>query len=295
MGNGRRGGLAAPILRSVGGLTTVRLVGYNTRMPVPLYLVDAFTDRPFAGNPAGVCLPDTHLDPARMQSVAAEMNQAETAFVRPRPDGDWDLRWFTPTVEVELCGHATLASAHVLWQTGRVPASTAIRFHTLSGVLTCTSRGGRIEMDFPAEPALPVQSPAEEAFALGAAPTFVGRNRMDMLVVLDSAAEVRDLAPDMEQVSKIKTRGVIVTARSDLPEADFVSRFFAPQSGVAEDPVTGSAHCCLGPYWRGVLGKDELVGRQVSRRGGTVAVRVAGDRVILGGTAVTVVEGRLNV
>jgi PhzF family phenazine biosynthesis protein len=264
-------------------------------MSASLYLVDAFTDRPFAGNPAAVCLLDGHPDAAWMQAAAAEMNQAETAFVRPRPDGDWDLRWFTPTVEVELCGHATLASAHVLWESRRVPAATPVRFHTKSGVLTCTNRDGRIEMDFPAEPAAPIQAPAEEAFALGAAPTFVGRNRMDMLVVLGSAAEVRALAPDLGLVAKIPARGVIVTAGSDTPDADFVSRFFAPQSGVAEDPVTGSAHCCLGPYWRGVLGKDELVGRQVSKRGGTVLVRVAGDRVILGGTAVTVVEGELRV
>jgi PhzF family phenazine biosynthesis protein len=268
---------------------------YNNRMSVPLYLVDAFTDRPFAGNPAAVCLPDTARDAAWMQAAASEMNQAETAFLRPRPDGDWDLRWFTPTVEVELCGHATLASAHVLWETGRAPAANPVRFHTQSGVLTCTKRGDRVEMDFPAEPATAVQAPAEEAFALGAAPAFVGRNRMDMLVVLNSAAEVRRLAPDLGQVAKIKARGVIVTARADEPGFDFVSRFFAPQSGVAEDPVTGSAHCCLGPYWRGVLGKDELVGRQVSKRGGTVAVRVAGDRVILGGSAVLVVEGKLNV
>jgi len=264
-------------------------------MSAPLYLVDAFTDRPFAGNPAAVCLPEVHLDPLTMQAVAGEMNQAETAFIRTRPDGDWDLRWFTPTVEVELCGHATLASTHVLWETGRVSHSLSIRFHTQSGVLTCTRRGGHIEMDFPAEPATPVQSPAEEAFALGAAPTYVGRNRMDMLVVLGSAAEVRDLAPDMGQVAGIQARGVIVTARSDVPESDFVSRFFAPQSGVAEDPATGSAHCCLGPYWREVLGKDELIGRQVSKRGATIRVRVVGDRVILGGSAVTVVEGRLGV
>jgi len=260
-------------------------------MPGPLYLVDAFTDRPFSGNPAGICLPDADRDHLWMQAVAAEMNQAETAFLRPRSDGDWDLRWFTPTVEVDLCGHATLASAHVLWESGRMPAGQPVRFHTRSGVLTCTAAGGQIEMDFPAEPATPIQAPAQEAFALGAAPTFVGRNRMDMLVVLDSAETLRQLAPDMGLVVKIKARGVIVTARSDRPGADFVSRFFAPQSGVAEDPVTGSAHCCLGPYWRDVLGKDELIGYQASKRGGTVAVRCVGNRVILGGTAVTVVEG----
>ncbi|MBO0698336.1 MAG: PhzF family phenazine biosynthesis protein, partial [Zavarzinella sp.] len=212
-------------------------------MPIPLFLVDAFTDRPFAGNPAAVCLPDGERDSTWMQSVAVEMNQAETAFVRPRRDGDWDLRWFTPVVEVELCGHATLASAHVLWETGRVARDRPVRFHTQSGVLTCTLANGRIEMDFPAEPATPVQAPAEEAFALGATPVFVGRNRMDMLVVLGTAEEVRQLAPDMGQVARIKTRGVIVTAKSDRPDADFVSRFFGPQSGIAEDPVTGSAHC----------------------------------------------------
>jgi PhzF family phenazine biosynthesis protein len=263
-------------------------------MPVPLFLIDAFTDRPFAGNPAAVCLPKYEPDAKWMQSVALELNQAETAFLRPRNDGNWDLRWFTPTVEVELCGHATLASAHVLWTTGRVPRSAAIRFHTQSGVLTCRSNSGRIEMDFPAEPATPVTSPAEEAIALGVTPVFVGRNRMDMLVVLGTADEVRNLEPDFNEIAKIKTRGVIVTARSDRPDADFVSRFFGPQSGIAEDPVTGSSHCCLGPYWKRELGRDELVGYQASKRGGYVAVRCLGDRVILGGSAVTVVEGILG-
>jgi PhzF family phenazine biosynthesis protein len=263
-------------------------------MSVPLYLVDAFTDRPFAGNPAGVCLPDGPRDTTWMQSVAAEMNQAETAFLLPRSDGGWDLRWFTPTVEVDLCGHATLASAHVLWTTERATRNRPIRFHTKSGVLTCTAADERIEMDFPAEPAVAVEAPAEEAFALGASPVFVGRNRMDLLVVLASANEVRQLMPDFGLVAKIKARGVIVTARSDSPDADFVSRFFAPQSGVNEDPATGSSHCCLGPYWRGQLAKDELVGRQVSRRGGLISVRCVGDRVILGGKAVTVIEGLLG-
>ena len=263
-------------------------------MSAPFFLIDAFTDRPFAGNPAGVCLADAARDHLWMQAAAAEMNQAETAFVRPRPDGDWDLRWFTPTVEVDLCGHATLASAHALWETGRAAPDRPVRFHTRSGILTCVRAAGRIEMDFPAEPAVPVQSPAEEAFTLGATPVFVGRNRMDMLVVLGTAAEVRELAPDLAEVAKIKARGVIVTAKSDRADADFVSRFFAPQSGVAEDPVTGSAHCCLGPYWRAELGKDDLVGYQASNRGGFVAVRCVGNRVILGGNAVTVVTGELR-
>jgi PhzF family phenazine biosynthesis protein len=263
-------------------------------MSVPLFLVDAFADRPFAGNPAGVCILETHVDAAWMQAVAAEMNQAETAFVHSRGDGDWDLRWFTPAVEVDLCGHATLASAHVLWTTSRVPRDRAIRFHTRSGVLTCTSAGDRIEMDFPAEPAAAIEATAEEAFALGASPVFVGKNRMDMLVVLATADEVRRLSPDLGLVAKIKSRGVIVTARSDAPEADFVSRFFAPQSGVAEDPVTGSAHCCLGPYWQAQLGKDVMIGYQASRRGGTVHVRCTGKRVVLGGKAITIVEGILR-
>jgi PhzF family phenazine biosynthesis protein len=267
---------------------------YNDHMSAPFFLVDAFTEHPFAGNPAGVCLPAGDRDHLWMQAVAAEMNQAETAFLLPRPDGDWDLRWFTPAVEVDLCGHATLASAHVLWETGRSSRGRPVRFHTRSGVLTCTAAKGRIEMDFPAEPAVAIESPVEEAFAFGASPVFVGRNRMDMLVVLDSAETVRKLDPDMSQVAKIKARGVIVTARSDKLDADFVSRFFAPQSGIAEDPVTGSAHCCLGPYWRDVLGKDELIGHQVSKRGGHVAVRCSGNRVILGGTAVIVVEGVLR-
>lgn len=263
-------------------------------MATPLYLIDAFTDRPFAGNPAAVCILAEERKTDWMQSVAMEMNQAETAFVRNRADGDWDLRWFTPTVEVELCGHATLGTAHVLWESQRSSRQQPIRFHTQSGVLSCTLSNGRIEMDFPAEPAVAVQSPAEEAFALGATPIFVGRNRMDMLVVLKTAEDVRQLKPDMTQVASIKARGVIVTARSDQPGIDFISRFFAPQSGVAEDPVTGSAHCCLGPYWQSVLGKSELVGYQASKRGGTVSVRCAGDRVKLGGSAVTVIEGVLR-
>jgi PhzF family phenazine biosynthesis protein len=262
-------------------------------MPSPIYLVAAFTDVPFAGNPAGVCLPDGEPAAAWMQHVARDMNQAETAFVRPRPDGDWDLRWFTPTVEVDLCGHATLAAAHALWTAGR--SSGPIRFHTRSGVLTCTRVGDRIEMDFPAEPASPVDDLGELALILGATPTFIGRNRMDVLAVLPAAKDVRDLKPDMAQLAKIEARGVIVSAPGDDPGIDFVSRFFAPQSGVAEDPVTGSAHCCLGPYWRGVLGKDELVGYQASPRGGTVRVRCAGSRVVLGGGAILVVEGVLRV
>ncbi len=262
-------------------------------MSIPIYLVDAFTARPFAGNPAGVCPLEGDREVDWMQLVALELNQAETAFVRRRPDGDWDLRWFTPTIEVDLCGHATLASAHVLWTTGRVPTRRPIRFHTRSGVLACSTAEGQIEMDFPAEPPSIADVPGLSE-ALGVEPSWVGRNRMDVLAVLNSAAAVRNLKPDFGRLAAIEARGVIVTARSDVPEADFVSRFFAPQSGVPEDPVTGSAHCCLGPYWQDVLGKNELVGHQVSTRGGVVQVRCVGERCILGGSAVLTIEGILR-
>lgn len=258
-------------------------------MGMPFFLVDAFTDRPFGGNPAGVMLLDAPADPVWMQSVAMEVNQAETAFVVRRTDGDWDLRWFTPTVEVDLCGHATLAAAHALWTSGR--ADGPIRFHTRSGPLVCTRDGNRIDMDFPAEPAQAIDDAHKVSFGLGVTPTFIGRNRMDLLVVLGSAAEVRQLVPDMATIRQVRRRGVIVTAPGDAEGLDFVSRFFAPQSGVDEDPVTGSAHCCLGPYWRDRLGKDDLVGFQASKRGGTVRVGCRGDRVVLGGHAVTVVRG----
>ena len=249
-------------------------------MSVPLYLVDAFTDRPFAGNPAAVCLPAADRDAAWMQAAAAEMNQAETAFLRPRPDGDWDLRWFTPTVEVELCGHATLASAHVLWETGRVAAATPIRFHTQSGVLTCTKRGDRVEMDFPAEPATAVQSPAEEAFALGATPTFVGRNRMDMLVVLGSAEEVRRLAPDLSQVAQIKARGVIVTAPADAAGIRLRVPVLRPADRGARGPGDGLGPLLPGPVLARRTGEGRAgrpSGVEAGRDGGGAGGRGPGD------------------
>lgn len=266
-------------------------------MTQPIYIVDAFTDKPFAGNPAAVCpLTGEHeRDAVWMQAVANEMNLSETAFVIPRPDGSWNLRWFTPLVEVDLCGHATLGSAHALWTTGHADPEQPLRFHTRSGELICTLRGTQIEMDFPACPAVakaPVEGFAE---ALGSIPQFVGQNGMDILAVLDSEEIVRTLKPDINQLGQLPVRGVIVTAKADTPGLDFVSRFFAPQSGIAEDPVTGSAHCCLGPYWQSVLGKNELVGYQASQRGGTVTVRCVGNRVILGGSATLVLEGTLRV
>jgi PhzF family phenazine biosynthesis protein len=261
-------------------------------MTIPLFQVDAFADRPFAGNPAGVCLlPDDR--PAEwMQAVAAEMNVSETAFVRPI-DGGLGLRWFTPTVEIDLCGHATLASAHVLWESGRLAADVPARFHTRSGWLTAVRSGTEIEMDFPAKAPLATDAPPGLADALGATPKWVGNNRMDYFVELASESAVRGVNPDFVKLATLPVRGVIVTAKSDSPQFDFVSRFFAPAAGVNEDPVTGSAHCALAPFWANRLGKQQLRGYQASRRGGIVGVRIAGDRVQLSGTAVTVLRGEL--
>lgn len=263
------------------------------RVSIPIFQVDAFAERPFTGNPAGVCLLESEPPAPWMQSVAAEMNLAETAFLWPR-EGGYSLRWFTPTVEVDLCGHATLASAHILWEVGRVDLREPIRFSTRSGVLTCTRNGSLIEMDFPAEPASAVTPPPELILALGKYPIWSGKNRMDYLLELKSEEAVRELTPDLVALAQLPSRGVIVTAASDKPGIDFVSRFFAPQSGVPEDPVTGSAHCALGPYWSERFGKHSLVGFQASVRGGRVEVRVEDSRVILGGAAVTVFGGEMS-
>jgi len=265
-------------------------------MGLPLYQVDAFSDRPFAGNPAGVCLLPAGdargSDPGWMQSVAREMNLSETAFLRPRAGG-FDLRWFTPAVEVDLCGHATLASAHVLFERGALAAGGEARFHTASGLLTAAQRGEWLELDFPAEPAQPAEAPAELREALGVRALFVGRNRLDYLVEVESEVAVRSLKPDLDRLRVLRERGVMVTSRALGGDYDFVSRFFAPGAGIDEDPVTGSAHCCLGPYWGERLGKGELTGFQASARGGLVRVRLAGPRVKLGGRAVTVFQGEL--
>jgi PhzF family phenazine biosynthesis protein len=256
--------------------------------------IDAFADRPFAGNPAAVCLVDEPRDAAWMQAVAAEMNLSETAFVRPLEEG-FELRWFTPRVEVDLCGHATLASAHALWTTGAVApdADRAILFHTRSGVLTATRAGALIELDFPATPAEPWPAPAELLAALDAEPAFTGRTRFDVFLLLADAAAVRGLKPDFRRLAEVDARGAVVTAASDDPRYDFISRFFAPSVGIDEDPVTGSAHCALGPFWSERLGKAEVVGYQASLRGGVVHVHARGERVTLGGRAVTVMDGRL--
>jgi PhzF family phenazine biosynthesis protein len=264
---------------------------------VQIFQVDAFTTEPFRGNPAAVCLLEQARDDEWMQAVGAEMNLPETAFLEPVDDG-YRLRWFTPTVEVDLCGHATLASAHVLWELGHT--DDCLRFHTRSGLLTARRVADAIQLDFPAQPAEPIAPPTGLAEALGADPVWVGRSPVDFLVEVADAATVVAVAPDFDALRAFDVRGTIVTAAAGTAElppraqgADFVSRFFAPASGIHEDHVTGSAHCCLGPFWASRLGRGELVGYQASRRGGTVGVCLAGDRVLLAGHAVTVVRGEL--
>ncbi|MFH1568114.1 MAG: PhzF family phenazine biosynthesis protein [Gemmatimonadota bacterium] len=261
-------------------------------MATPIYQVDAFTAAPFRGNPAAVCPLDGPREAPWLQAVATEMNLSETAFLHPVEDG-WRLRWFTPAMEVELCGHATLASAHVLWESGRLGLAETARFHTASGRLTARRAGDEITLDFPATPAAPATLPDGLARALGAHPLGAGKSAFDYLVEVASEAEVRALRPDFARLGELTARGVMVTAPAAAGDWDFVSRFFAPAAGIDEDPVTGSAHCCLGPFWGARLGRQELVGFQASARGGLVRVRLAGDRVLLGGRAVTVLRGEL--
>ena len=256
--------------------------------------VDAFTDRPYAGNPAAVVVLDAAAPEGWMRALAAEMNLSETAFLVPRGDA-WDLRWLTPTVEVDLCGHATLAAAHVLFESGR--ADGPARFDTRSGRLTVARVGaGRYAMDFPATPPEAAAPPAALAEALGAWPEWTGQTPFDVFAVLPSARAVRDLAPDLGRLASLGTRGVIVTAAGNPAGgrgADVVSRFFAPEAGVPEDPVTGSAHCAIGPYWARRLGRDALRCEQASARGGVLDVTVRGDRVELVGDAVTAYTAEL--
>ena len=274
--------------------------------------VDAFTDAPFAGNPAAVCiLPPGKADEDWMQKVAGEMNLSETAFLQSR-NGDaarrrgvrsYDLRWFTPTVEVDLCGHATLASAHVLWEDGHVERKEKLRFHTRSGVLEAERRiEGRqvwVELDFPALPQRPFEGSTDAiSKALAAEPRYVAACGSDYLVEVDSESTVRRLSPDLALIKALPVRGVSVTSEPSASMKakgyDFVSRFFAPGVGIDEDPVTGSAHCFLGPFWGRRLGKREVLGYQASARGGTVRVKMRGDRVLLGGRAVTVMRGKME-
>ncbi len=272
------------------GITT------SKTMTNPLHLVDAFAEEPFQGNPAAVCILSQEAvarGDSWLQRVAAEMNQAETAFLIAN-SGSWGLRWFTPLKEVDLCGHATLASAHVLWETKREKETDPIAFTTRSGKLICTKTRSGIAMDFPSEPPVECAAPPELAAGLGVAPLFIGKNRMDYLALLDSEATLRRLQPDMALLAKVPTRGIIVTAKSS-GRFDFVSRAFFPLYGVPEDHVCGSAHCCLGPFWRERLDKDDLLAYQASQRGGIVGVRCAGERVVLSGRAVTTMHGELLV
>ncbi|MEU7915784.1 PhzF family phenazine biosynthesis protein [Microbispora bryophytorum] len=258
-----------------------------------IFTVDSFTDRPFRGNPAAVCLLDETVPDEWMQAVAAEMRHSETAFVLGRDQGPCSLRWFTPAVEVALCGHATLATAHVLYSLGE---SGRLEFDTKSGVLaTEQADGGLIAMDFPAKQATPCPPPDGLVEALGVTPVWTGRSEFDLLVEVASAEEVRAADPDMARLAEVDARGVIVTASGAGTSADYVSRFFGPRVGVPEDPVTGSAHCVLAPHWSGRLGRDALVGEQVSSRGGTVRTTLRGDRVELAGHAVTIWSGELEV
>lgn len=257
-----------------------------------IYQVDSFTDKPFTGNPAGVCILDKAADETWMQNVAMEMNLAETAFLYPVADG-YSLRWFTPAVEVDLCGHATLASAHILYQLGILRPEQQARFQSKSGPLTAKKQGDWIELDFPSTPAVQLSPPDGLLQALGVDAVWVGQSKFDFLVEVTSEAEIRELSPDFGALKKLGGRGVIVTSQSSTPGFDFISRFFAPSAGIDEDPVTGSAHCTLAPYWEPKLGKSEMVGYQASKRGGVVRVRRVGDRVMLGGQAVTVMRCEL--
>ena len=261
-------------------------------MPLQFHLIDAFTSQAFGGNPAAVYLLEAWPTDTWLVQVAREMNQSETAFLVRKGDA-YELRWFTPKVEVDLCGHATLASAHMLYSGGQVPAEQPIKFATKSGQLTAIQRRSLIELDFPLLSEQPAKAPPGLAAALGIEPIYVGQSRHDLIAQVASDEEVKRAKPDFTRLAQVATRGVIVTSTSTQPEYDFVSRFFAPAAGINEDPVTGSAHCCLASFWQKRLGKSEFVAWQASERGGKVHVRIEGERAILGGQAVTVATGTL--
>jgi PhzF family phenazine biosynthesis protein len=262
-------------------------------MAIPLYQIDAFSSQPFRGNPAGVCLLETSKPDQWMQAVASEMNLSETAFLLPEQDG-YRLRWFTPAVEVDLCGHATLASAHVLFEIEKLASQAEAHFYSRSGLLTARRKDGWIELNFPSKPAETCELPAGLLEALNLPHfTTVVRNQFDYLVEVEHEDDVNTMHPDFGALKAVQTRGVIVTARSKGTEYDFVSRFFAPAVGVNEDPVTGSAHCCLAPYWAQKLGKTSFTAYQSSARGGMLRVKLEGERVVLSGQAVTVFRADL--
>jgi PhzF family phenazine biosynthesis protein len=265
-------------------------------LTVPIFLVDAFADAPFAGNSAIVCLLDGPADTAWMRAVAAEVRQPATAFVhsmQPGRSNTFGLRWFVPSGELVLCGHGTLATAHALWEAGRLDLDVPAHFETASGSLAAHRDGDLIALDFPSEPVEPAVPPPDLVEALGVESRAVLRGRLDYLVEVGSEQDVRALRPDFARLRQVETRGVIVTARGSTPGYDIVSRFFAPGVGLDEDEVTGSAHCSLGPYWGERLGRTTLTAFQASARGGTVSVALEGSRVRLGGKAVTVMRGSL--
>lgn len=258
---------------------------------MPIYQVDAFTSDIFHGNPAAVCLLEKEMPDSWLQAVAAEMNLSETAFLL-RGDEDYQLRWFTPQVEVDLCGHATLASAHVLFSTGRAAVGQEVRFHTRSGILSAVENDGWITLNFPSRPVRTVAEPEGLKEALGLLPRYIGMGE-DLLVEVSSERLVRECTPDFARLKQIPVRGVILTARADTDGVDFVSRFFGPQVGINEDPVTGSAHTSLAPYWSEKLGKTDFTAWQISARGGVLKVSLLGDRVAISGQAVMVMQGEL--
>jgi PhzF family phenazine biosynthesis protein len=259
---------------------------------IRIFHVDAFADEPFRGNPAAVCILSRPAHDAWMQHVAREMNLSETAFLYPEEKG-FRLRWFTPRVEVDLCGHATLASAHILWEMGYLPKKEKAQFHTRSGLLTAERKDQWIEMNFPATPESPANPPPNLTRILGVPPRYVGKNPFDYLIEVDSEETLRGMKPDFAALKTVPSRGFIVTSLASSSEYDFVSRFFGPAVGIDEDPVTGSAHCCLGPFWKKRLKKDKFRAYQASERGGTLNVRVEGDRVFISGQATTILEGEL--
>ncbi len=264
-------------------------------MGVPYVIVDAFAEKPFTGNPAAVVLLDAPREPEWMLAVARETNLSETAFVVPRGAGEFDLRWFTPAVEVPLCGHATLATAHFLWGEDVIAKERVIRFHTASGPLLARQDGAWIELDLPSIPAEEREAPEALGLALGARPIRTGKSAEDWLAEFADEAAIRALRPDFARIAALGGQGVIATARSTSERADFVSRYFAPAVGIDEDPVTGAAHCTLSPWWSARLGRTRLVGYQASRRGGFVRVEHRDDRVAVAGVAVTIALGMLQV
>lgn len=260
-------------------------------MKLRIFQVDAFTSKPFAGNPAAVVPLDEWLPAETMLAIAAENNLAETAFFVAKGNGNYDLKWYTPTVEMDLCGHATLASGFVIFEILGTD-QTVLRFQTKSGELTVEKAGGRYVLDFPARPAVACDAPAGLIEAIGITPNEILKSR-DYMLVYESEDAIKAIQPDVSALAKVDAHGVIVTAKGD--SADFVSRFFAPAVGVPEDPATGSAHCTLIPYWAEKLGKNELFARQVSSRGGELFCALLGDRVKIGGDAVLYLEGDIYV